>query len=95
MIDGYKKRRGGYLRFRYSRIPSISWMYSNPFSISVVASLMLVAVLHVYSSFSVVSSSWVYLSVVLRSLCPSAVFTSSRSLVLKASGAKRHEQRFE
>ena len=57
-------------------------MYWNPFSISCVASLMLVAVLHVYSSSSVVSSSWVYLSVCLRSLCPNAVFTSSRSLVL-------------
>ena len=56
--------------------------YSNPASISCVASLMLLAVLHVYSSSSVVSNSWVYRSVVLRSLCPNAVFTSSRSLVL-------------
>jgi len=57
-------------------------MYWNPFSISCVASLMLVAVLHVYSSSSVVSSSWVYLSVCLRSLCPNATLTCNRSLVL-------------
>ena len=57
-------------------------MYSKPFSISCVASLMLVAVLQWYSSSSSVSNSWVYLSVVLRSLCPSAVLTWSRSLGL-------------
>lgn len=39
-----------YLRFRNSFSPSISVMYVNPASISCVASLMLVAVLHVYSS---------------------------------------------
>ena len=50
-------------------------MYSNPFSIRLVASLMLVAVLQWYSSFSSVSSSWVYRSVVLRSLCPSRALT--------------------
>lgn len=57
-------------------------MYSNPFSIRFVASLMLVAVLQWYSSFSSVSRSCVYLNVVLRSLCPSRAFTCSRSLVL-------------
>ena len=70
------------MRFRNSLIPSISVMYWNPFSIRLVASLMLVAVLQWYSSFSSVSSSWVYLSVVLRSLCPSRALTWSRSLVL-------------
>ena len=72
----------GYLRFRNSLISSISVMYSKPFSISCVASLMLVAVLQWYSSFSSVSNSWVYRSVVLRSLCPSRAFTCSRSFVL-------------
>ena len=43
---------------------------------------MLVAVLQWYSSFSRVSRSWVYRSVVLRSLCPRSVLTCSRSLVL-------------
>lgn len=57
-------------------------MYSKPFSISAVASLTLVAVLQWYSSFSRVSSSCVYLSVVFRSLCPSSALTCSRSLVL-------------
>ena len=45
------------------------------------SSLVLVATLHVYSS-SFVFSSCVYLSVVLRSLCPRSVLTYSRSLVL-------------
>jgi hypothetical protein len=40
----------GYLRFLYSLIPSISCMYVNPCSSRSVASLMLVAVLTVYSS---------------------------------------------
>jgi len=43
---------------------------------------VLVAVLQWYSSFPKVSSSWVYLSVVLRSLCPSRALTCRRSLVL-------------
>ena len=54
----------------------------NPCSKSSVASLMLVAVLTVYSSSSKSSNSWVYRSVVLRSLCPSRALTCSRSLVL-------------
>ncbi len=70
------------MRFLNSFVPSISVTYSKPFSISCVASCMLLAVLQWYSSFSRVSSSWVYLSVVLRSLCPSRVLTWSRSLVL-------------
>jgi len=70
------------LRFRNSIVSSFSVMYSNPFSISSVASLMLVAVLQWYSSFSRVSISCVYRSVVLRSLCPSRVLTCSRSFVL-------------
>ena len=74
--------KGSYLRLRNSFVPSISVTYSNPFSIRLVASLMLVAVLHVYSSFSSVSSSCVYRSVVLRSLCPRCAFTCSKSLVL-------------
>jgi len=70
------------LRFLNSFVPSISVMYSNPFSIRLVASWMVVAVLQWYSSFSRASRSWVYRSVVLRSLCPNSVFTCSRSLVL-------------
>ena len=76
------KKRGFYLRLRNNFVPSISVTYSNPFSISCVASFMFVAVLQWYSSFSRVSSSWVYRSVVLRSLCPSRAFTCSRSFVL-------------
>lgn len=53
------KKREVYLRLRNSFVPSISVTYSNPFSIRLVASLTLVAVLHVYSSFSSVSSSCV------------------------------------
>jgi len=60
----------------------MSVTYWNPFSIRLVASLMLLAVLQWYWSFSRVSRSWVYLSVVLRSLCPSSFFTCSRSFVL-------------
>jgi len=51
--------KGSYLRLRNSFVPSISVTYSNPFSIRLVASLTLVAALHVYSSFSSVSSSCV------------------------------------
>lgn len=68
--------------FLNSIVPSFSAMYSNPFSMRFVASLMLDAVLQWYSSFSRVSRSCVYLSVVLRSLCPSRALTWSRSLVL-------------
>ena len=60
----------------------MSVTYWNPFSMSCVASLILLAVLQWYSSFSRVSSSWVYRNVVLRSLCPSRVLTYSRSFVL-------------
>jgi len=72
-----------YLRFRNS----ISWfgvvaIYSNPFSMSSDACLSLFAVLQWYSSLGKLSKSWVYLSVVLRSLCPNSVLTCSRSLVL-------------
>ena len=42
-----------YLRFLNSFVPSISVMYSNPCSIRSVASCMVLAVLHVYSSSSV------------------------------------------
>ena len=51
MLNTEKKR--GYLRFLNSFVPSISVTYSNPASISAVASLMLLAVLHVHWSFSV------------------------------------------
>lgn len=44
------RKRGGYLRFLNSIVPSFSAMYSNPVSISAVASLTLLAVLHVHSS---------------------------------------------
>ena len=76
------KKREGYLRFLNSFVPSIFVTYSKPFSISCVASFMFVAVLQWYSSSARVSSSWVYRSVVLRSLCPSRALTCSRSLVL-------------
>ena len=76
------KKEGVYLCFLNSFSPSISVIYSNPFSISWVASFMLVAVLQWYSSFSRVSSNWVYRNVVLRSLCPSFALTCSRSFVL-------------
>jgi len=64
-----------YLRFRNSIVPSNSVMYSNPFSMSCVASLTLVAVLQWYSSSSSVCISCVYRSVCLRSLCPSCCLT--------------------
>ena len=76
------EKREGYLGFLNSFVPSMSVTYWNPFSIRFVASLMLVAVLQWYSSFSSVSRSCVYRSVVLRSLCPSCALTRKRSLVL-------------
>jgi len=48
---------GGYLRFLKSFVPSISVTYSNPFSMRLVASSTLVAVLQWYASFSRVSLS--------------------------------------
>ena len=73
----------GYLRLRNSiRLSGVVVTYSKPFSMRLVASLSLVAVLQWYSSLSSVSMSCVYRSVVLRSLCPSRAFTCSRSLVL-------------
>ena len=77
-----KKRGVGYLRFLNSFIPSISVMYSNPFSISCWASAMLVAVLQCHSSSSLKAISWVYRSVCLRSLCPSCCLTYRMSFVL-------------
>jgi hypothetical protein len=71
-----------YFLFRNIFNPFISVTYSKPVSISWVASLMLVAVLQWYSSFSRVSNSWVYRSVVVRSLCPSRALTCSKSFVL-------------
>ena len=71
-----------YLRFLNTFSPSCSVMYSKPFSIRSFISFMLVAVLQWYSSFSSVSNSWVYRSVVLRSLCPSRALTCSKSFVL-------------
>ena len=49
-----KKEGGDYLRFLKSFVPSISVTYWNPFSISSVASLILVAVLQTYSSSSAI-----------------------------------------
>lgn len=46
------KKKEGYLRFLNIIVPSFSAMYSKPISISFVASVMLLAVLHVYSSSS-------------------------------------------
>jgi len=60
MIDGYKKRRGGYLRFRNSISASgVVVTYVNPCSIRSCASLALVAALHVYSSSSLKFTSCV------------------------------------
>lgn len=63
MSDGLKRlvdieKERVYLRFLYILIPSMSCMYVNPFSSRFVASLMLVAVLHVHS-WSCMLSSWV------------------------------------
>ena len=58
---GFESR---YLRFLNSFVPSSSVTYSNPASIRVVASFMLVAVLHVHSS-SFRFNSCVYIMVVL------------------------------
>ena len=80
-----KKKRGGYLRFLKSFIPSISVMYWNPFSMSCVASLMLLAVLHVYSSSSFKLSSCTYFNVVSIFLCPICCLTYRMSLVFAYS----------
>ena len=70
------------MRFLNSiRLSGVVATYSNPFSMRFVASLLLAVALHVYSSFGR-SKSWVYRSVVLRSLCPRSVLTYSKSLVL-------------
>ena len=72
----------GYFLFLNSFVPSISVTYWNPFSIRFVASFTLFAVLQWYSSLGRLFRSWVYRSVVLRSLCPSRAVTYNRSLVL-------------
>jgi len=87
LVFGNKKKRvlikkeGVYLRFLKILYPSKSVTYSKPFSIRLVASWIVLAVLQWYSSFRKASKSWVYRRVVLRSLCPSRVFTCKRSLV--------------
>ena len=68
-----------------SLVPSISVTYSNPASISAVASVTLLAVLHVHWSFSVRKSAFsmlMYIMVLLMFLCPRRVFTWMMSLVL-------------
>ena len=74
----FNRKREGlfcYLRFLYSLMPSMSCMYSNPFSISWVASLTLVAVLHVYWSSSSKWISCMYIIVVSIFLCPNCCLT--------------------
>jgi len=77
--------RFGYLRFLNSLKLSMSVMYSNPASIKSVASLMLLAILHVHSSDWLVKvdcSMLMYVIVDSMLLCPSIVFTWMMSLVL-------------
>ena len=74
-----------YFRFLNVLSPSISVMYSNPVSIRFIASLVVLAVLHVYSSDSVRNidaSMLIYFIVLLISLCPKIFFTLIMSLVL-------------
>lgn len=71
------------MRLRNSFVPSISVMYSNPCSISSVASLMSLAVLHVHSSSFIISrifKRWTYFCVVFQSLCPISIAVSPTSL---------------
>jgi len=79
------KKGDGYLRFLNSFVPSISVTYWKPVSISAVASFMLVAPLHIHSSFSVrniACSMLMYISVLVSDLCPKIFFTWYGSLVL-------------
>lgn len=73
------------MRFLNSLKLSMSVMYSNPASIRSVASLMLLAILHVHSSdwfVNVDCSMLMYVIVDSMLLCPSMVFTWIMSLVL-------------
>ena len=56
--------------------------YSKPFSMSCVASFVLVAVLQVYSSVSLNAMSCVYSMVVSIFLCPSLFLVAMMSFVL-------------
>jgi len=73
-----------YLRFLNSFVSSNSVTYSNPASIRVVASWMLLAVLHVHSS-SFRFNSCVYIMVVLIWVCPILFITNRMSLVFAYS----------
>lgn len=59
--------------------------YSKPSSISSVASFTFIATLLMNLSSCGISTSWMYLSVVLRLLCPSSCWTQRMSLVLAYS----------
>ena len=63
-----------YLRFRNNCIPSIVVMYWNPFSMSLVASLAVVAPVHVHSS-SLKLSRCMYRWVVVSFVCPIRTIT--------------------
>ena len=81
-----EKERGCYFRFRNCISPfGVVITYSNPVSISSVASLSLVVALHVYSSSSLTFSSCVYFSVFIMFLCPSCCMTNSMSFVFAYS----------
>ena len=85
MID-IKKEGDGYLRFLNSiNSFGVVAMYANPFSISSVASLALVAVLQVYSSLSFDVASCAWISVCSIFLCPICCLTYSMSLVFAYS----------
>ena len=81
-----KKRRGVYFLFRNSISASgVVVTYSNPFSISCVASLVLAVALHIHSSEVVrnsVDSMCMYIIVLFMSRCPKTVLTCIMSLVL-------------
>jgi len=80
-----KKEGRCYLRLRNSFVPSISVMYSKPASMSCVASLMFVAVLHVHWSVcsrNSACSMLMYIIVLLMFLCPKKYLTCMMSLVL-------------
>ena len=88
VAEAMKNKKGGledYFLLRNSFVPSMSVMYWNPCSIRSVASLMLVAVLQVYSSESsgnIAFSRFMYIMVLSIFLCPKTVFTWMMSLVL-------------
>lgn len=80
-----KREDVGYFRFLYMWMSPIVSNRLNPASASFSASFTLVAVLHVYSSFSLNVISCVYNIVVSIFLCPSRCLTNRMSFVLSYS----------